>query len=98
MARRREDRGELRPLATLGPRAAKSEEEARGGESRGRPWPGPAQPVSACAIGAAFGKNLINRKGENLDRGKEKKERRKNKKKDNKWGKGESLLLMDKLS
>lgn len=54
--------------------------------------------MSACAIGAAFGKNLINRKGENLDRGKEKKERRKNKKKDNKWGKGESLLLMDKLS
>ena len=88
MARRRAGRRELRPLATLGPRAAKSE-EARGGESRGRPWPGPAQPVSACATGAAFGKILVNKERENLDRGKEKKERRKNKKKDNKWEKGE---------
>lgn len=55
--------------------------------------------MSACAIGAAFGKILlVNKERENLDRGKEKKERRKNKKQNKKWEKGERLFLIDKLS
>lgn len=47
-------------MATLGPRAAKSEAEV----GRAEADPGQDQTVSACAFGAAFGKMLVSKKRE----------------------------------
>lgn len=64
----------LKPLATLGPTASKTRLRLGSAEAN----PGQDQPVSACALGAAFGRVFVSKQGrEGLDRGKEMKEIRK---------------------
>lgn len=58
----RAGRVKLQPLATLGPRASKTRLRLGSAEAN----PGQDQPVSACALGAAFARVFVSKQGEKI--------------------------------